>query len=402
MNLTRRIVDPTRKLAGIVWMLPDRTTRLVRLAQDEYEEWWKNYDRPDIYKPHPDAIRLMAMGGYDALEGGDGWPEPGDVWIDTRHSGLQRIAFCVSENTGYSSYKKSEASDPGKGQTSRLTGFRLEVKDQRLYLPGNNLSSLPSLSVESGVDRIISLAEIKIPLESIGLKYTEIDEIIDNHRSVTFGADVEAAPAGFPETYALTGLTPTGSDLHLVAMAASEYGGYPDDTTGIKQGTTNCVMRAQSQASEYGLSISMWDLDAPAGSGDINYNMHATAEIVVSAAYLTGVDGGATPRDATGTASGASTGMSTGATTSSADGMAVTGHVITGVPAVTKDAATTMFTDLNGSGSDLKLSAAYVATTGSSVTVNHTKTGTVAWRCGIITLKAAAAAGDVLMAACLT
>ncbi len=386
MNVTLRTLSGGT-VAFSSWLLPDQSTVVSKLTQEQYDVWDKQGDAPG--KPTKDAQFLVAMGGILALAGGDGWPQPGDVWERTL-GGRKRLMVALSDEPGWG-YIRHDVGDPLNG-FSHVTGFHVRSNNRCIPITTYNINNLPTLDITPGGVWSINNNQITIPAELIKTEYIALDFQTPNHRSVSYGSSTSSYDNfTYPNGFTYAGPSISGSDTHLVISAALEYSSNPSAVTHNGDTCTQRILAGTSGA----LRVIMYDRSAPNTSGNVAVTIADGTAYVSTASYATGVDGG-NPRVDFDSATGTSTSPSV-TSDSTTDGLAFTALAISDAPTLTKDASVTTIVTIDngngtigGGGGDVALFSGYETPGGITNTVTHTLSSSVAWRIGQITLRAAA------------
>lgn len=376
LTLTLRRMQPNApRLAFIVWRMPDQSFRLVRLAQAVYDAWaigQKGVGDPPG-KPAPQARFLCGQGGIPALDTPSGWPDVGDCWEADDGEGNTMLVVATGADPAWN-FVDAVASDPGRGKTSRRQGRRCAMRT-RVVVRDYDLGALDRLTVP------VALPTLDDP----------IDDVIDNHRSVTFDAAASSSVNGGTSiTYAHTVANQT--DRYIgVGLANNNVA---TTVSSITYAGVALTLRLTSATFGGARVVYLYDLVAPTtGTNNVVITMSGLAQIVGGSWSAYGVDQ-TTPRSNTVNTTGTSAAPS-GTLTSATDEVAVTvvgWRCNTGVTD-TPDATWT-------SDWDVELSATAVGGAGShitgaaSVTRTDTLSGSNDW--GIVGASLKAVAGGTV------
>lgn len=189
----------TGKSARAVWLFPDFTSQITRVADDEFRQVMAG--RAEFRPPDPEARYLMSFGGRPELNTTDGKPVFGDAW---EWKGAVRV--CIGDGEDFSIF---ESSPYGKG-------YRIEHKGSFITLrEGEYSGTLPFIRLLrpiAGVDIQNGVLVVQDGVEE--KKYAEVPQR-EIHRSIALG-NISSATAGAANTISLDMAT-TGSD-RFVAM----------------------------------------------------------------------------------------------------------------------------------------------------------------------------------------
>lgn len=273
-----------QKVAYTVWKLPDGTIKTVHLSPSDYKLFQQ--EKYSTITPDPSAVPLI---GWDtpALDTTDGYPHPGDAY-ERYDSDLEKkvLVITASDDVDFG-FHTAKASDPGAGQTSRLTGFDVKSAGNQILIQDYDLGNLPA-----------------VPTTTPTKEVTVIDQTVPNHHSVTFDNTTSA------EVAAATTLT-----ISSFAMSASANGymlamvNWKDDgqtlTSVVWNGTDTLTSRVTAFTSpgpkRLGATL---DFVAPTtGTHSLVTTMSSNVNFTTGVMTATGVDQ-TTPRAHTGTNTG--------------------------------------------------------------------------------------------------
>lgn len=388
MNLTLRQIIPG-STAFTVWIMPDLTTRFVRVLQSQLDLYHVTPGADAPGRPDPQAVFILAGGGGARLNTTDGWPSLGDCWEEPfrrNAAGVvtqKRLVIAASNEYGWG-YGRSHYDQPAGGE-SRVQGFRYNSV-QSVALEDYSTASLPSFQFSRGLTPKLDSVTVAVPSELCEVQRSSVDKIVKNHRSVTFDDNSEGN-VNLATTLTLSHIMGSGSRRYLGCFGV-------EGSSFFAGMTWNAAAEALVERAKIGVNydannLVYYDLVNPTGGTTQNIVLTSTdaAPICGGAVSASGVDQ-SSPRSST-----PNTATGTSATPSVQEDSASGELVLTAVtfpngssPGTTDASYTsgvpiahTIDATQNNSGNDLWLRVAHIAGD-TSITRTDSLTASGAWK----------------------
>ncbi len=300
--IRRQRTDGTVALS--MWLV-DGSPVVVKVSQADYDAAvaLKGGEMPG--RPTPTARFLMACGGIPALDTADGYPSRGDAWEEDDPE-LGRV-LVVATSDGFDwAYWTTSASKPGRGeQTSRRTGFLAGSTGNRM-----RLSTFSSKTFDG----------VELDTQARGDVREDLDDIIPNHRSVTFDATSNGVSSAATTLTIGHTVANEGDRYLMVGVCLSSV----SDPSGITYNSDALTNRMGIQTPGAGSRRGCyWDMVAPdVGTANVVVATTDAQTVAAGVSSFYGVDQ-SSPRIDTDTESGTSDAPSVTVTGGTADDMAV-------------------------------------------------------------------------------